>query len=89
MSEVAEVLRDRLGEKAAKVPTRGVPNFLVRGMGLFDPGIRSIVSQLGKKTMLSSEKAKALLGWSPRPTEEMIVDCAESLIEEGVVKQSA
>jgi dihydroflavonol-4-reductase len=89
MSEVAEVLRDRLGEKAAKVPKRTVPNLLVRGMGLFDPGIRSIVGQLGKKTMLSSEKAKTLLGWSPRPTEESIFDCAESLIEEGVVKQSA
>jgi dihydroflavonol-4-reductase len=89
MSELAEVLRDRLGEKAARVPKRTVPNLLVRGMGLFDPGIRSIVGQLGKKTMLSSEKAKTLLGWSPRPTEESIFDCAESLIEEGVVKQSA
>jgi dihydroflavonol-4-reductase len=89
MSEVAEVLRDRLGEKAAKVPKRTVPNLLVRGMALFDPGIRSIVGQLGRKTELSSEKAKTLLGWSPRPTEETIVDCAESLIEEGVVKQPA
>jgi dihydroflavonol-4-reductase len=87
MSEVAEVLRDRLGEKAAKVPKRTVPNLLVRSMALFDPGIRSIVGQLGKKRELSSEKAKTLLGWSPRPTEETIVDCAESLIEEGVVKQ--
>jgi len=89
MSEVAEVLRERLGEEAAKVPKRTVPNLLVRGMGLFDPGIRSIVGQLGKKTTLSSEKAKTLLGWSPRPTQETIVDCAQSLIEQGVVKQPA
>ena len=85
MSEVAEVLRDRLGEAAAKVPKRGVPNLLVRGMGIFDPSVRSVVRQLGKKTELSSEKAKALLGWSPRPTQETIVDCAQSLIDEGVV----
>ncbi len=85
MSEVAEVLRNRLGKAAAKVPKRTVPNLLVRGMSIFDPGIRSVVGQLGKKTNLSSEKAKTLLDWSPRPTEETIVECARSLIDEGIV----
>ncbi len=85
MEEVTEVLRDRLGEAAAKVPKRTVPNLLVRAMGLFDPGIRSIVGQLGRKTELSSEKAATLLGFSPRPTEETIVECAQSLIDAGVV----
>lgn len=86
MEEVAGVLRDRLGEAAAKVPNRRVPNLLVRGMAIFDPSIRSIVGQLGKKRELSSEKAKAILGWSPRPTEDTIVECAQSLIDQGVVK---
>ena len=43
MAEIGEVLRERLGETASKVPTRTVPNLLVRGMALFDPGIRSVV----------------------------------------------
>ncbi len=89
MEEVAEVLRDNLGETAAKVPSRTVPNLLVRAMALFDPGIRSIVGQLGRRTETSSEKAKTLLGWSPRPTKETIIDCARSLIDKGVVKQPA
>jgi nucleoside-diphosphate-sugar epimerase len=80
MAEVAAILRDRLGERAAKVPTRGVPDLLVRAMGLFDPSIRSVAGQLGRKTVLSSEKAEARLGWSPRPAEQTIVDCAESLL---------
>lgn len=88
MEEVAEVLRDRLGGAAAKVPKRTVPNLLVRAMGLFDPGIRSIAGQLGRKTELSSEKAATLLGFSPRPTEETIVECAQSLIAAGVVSAS-
>jgi dihydroflavonol-4-reductase len=79
MSEVAAVLRERLGPAAAKVPKRTVPNFVVRGMGIFDPGVRAIAGQLGEKVELSSEKAEALLGWSPRPVEETIVDCARSL----------
>jgi dihydroflavonol-4-reductase len=89
MEEVAEVLRNHLGETAAKVPTRTVPNLLVRAMALFDPSIRSIVGQLGKRMETSSEKAKTLLGWSPRPSKETIVDCAQSLIEKGVAKQPA
>lgn len=80
MSEVAAVLRERLGEAAPKVPKRTVPNLVVRGMGVFDPGIRSIVNQLDRKVEMSSEKAKTLLGWSPRPVEETVVDCAQSLI---------
>jgi nucleoside-diphosphate-sugar epimerase len=82
MADLAAVLRERLGDRAAKVPTRSVPDLLVRAMGLFDPGIRSIAGQLGRRTTLSSEKAESLLGWSPRPSEETIVECAESLVGE-------
>jgi len=80
MSEVAQILRDRLGDKAAKVPTRKVPNFVVRTMARFDPGLRTVVGELGKRRIMSSEKAKTTLGWSPRPIEETLVDTAESLM---------
>lgn len=85
MAEVAAVLRERLGEDAAKVPKRSIPDFLVRAMALFDPSVRSITGQLGKKTELSSEKARAKLGWSPRPVEETIAACGRSLLDKGVV----
>jgi nucleoside-diphosphate-sugar epimerase len=85
MSDAGEVLRDRLGAAASKVPTRTIPDFVVRGMALFDGGIRSIVGTLGKRTELSSEKAKTTLGWSPRPIEDTIAETGESLIEHGVV----
>jgi len=86
MQQIAEVLREELGQAAAKVPTRRVPNALVRAMGLFDPGVRAIVGQLGRRTEVSGEKAKTLLGWSPRPTPETILDCSQSLVDQGVVK---
>ena len=80
MSEVAAVLRERLGERAAKVPTRTVPNLGVRLMALFDPSLRSIVPDLGKKVTYSAEKAKTRLGWSPRPVGDTITDTAESML---------
>jgi dihydroflavonol-4-reductase len=86
MAEVAQVLRDRLGEDAAKAPTRTVPNLVVRAMALFDPGIRSVAGQLGRRTDLSNERARTVLGWAPRPVEETIADCGRSLVEQGVVK---
>jgi dihydroflavonol-4-reductase len=33
------------------------------------------------------EKARRLLGWTPRPGEEAIVATAESLIQRGLVKR--
>jgi nucleoside-diphosphate-sugar epimerase len=78
-SEVAAVLRDGLGEAAAKVPKRNLPDWLVRIAARFDPGIRSITNQLGVRLEYSSEKSETRLGWSPRPAEEMILDTGRSL----------
>jgi dihydroflavonol-4-reductase len=86
MSEAGQILRDRLGDQASKVPTRTVPNLVVRGMALFDGGIRSIVGTLGKRTDLSSERARTTLGWSPRPIEDTIAETGESLIRHGVIE---
>jgi dihydroflavonol-4-reductase len=82
MADVAKVLRDQLGDQASKVPKRSVPDLMVRAMGLFDPGIRSVVGQLGRKQEYSSAAAEAL-GWAPRPIDETIVDCARSMLAEG------
>jgi dihydroflavonol-4-reductase len=85
MAEIGAILRERLGDAAAKVPTRTIPNLLVRGMALFDPGIRSVVDGLGKRTELSSEKARSVLGWAPRPMADTIAETGESLIRHGTV----
>jgi nucleoside-diphosphate-sugar epimerase len=80
LSEVAEVLRANLGDDAAEVPTRKVPDLLVRALAVFDSELRSVTGDLGKKAVYSNEKARSVLGWTPRPIEESIVDCARSLI---------
>ena len=85
MAEVAATLRRELGDDAAKVPTRSVPNLLVRAMALFDPGIRSITNQLGKKLTYSSEKARTQLGWTTRPLEQTIAETGRSMVDLGVV----
>lgn len=80
MSDVADVLRSRLGDAAKKVPTRAAPDLLIRAMALFDGGIRSVVGDLGKRTWFSNEKARTTLGWTPRPVEDSIEECARTLL---------
>jgi dihydroflavonol-4-reductase len=81
MADIAKILRDHLGDEAPKVPKRSVPDLMVRAMGLFDPGVRSVVGQLGRKQEYSSAAAEAL-GWTPRPIDETVVDCARSMLGE-------
>ena len=80
ISDVAAILRERLGDRAAKVPTRVAPDFLVRAMSLFDGSIRSIAGDLGKSAYYSNAKARERLGWQPRPVADSIADTGESLL---------
>lgn len=86
MREIAAVLRERLGPEARKVPTRNLPDFLVRLSALFDPMVRQVIGELGKARNTDASHAKTVLGWTARPVEESIVDTARSLIDLGVVK---
>jgi dihydroflavonol-4-reductase len=83
LSEVAAILRERLGADASRVPRRGVPNFVVRVLARFDPELRSIVGDLGEKTTFSMDNAERRVGWTPRPVQETIEDCARSLLDQG------
>jgi nucleoside-diphosphate-sugar epimerase len=85
-AEIAKILRERLGPEARKVPKLTAPDALIRLVALFDPSIRSVISDLGVRTDFSHEKATRLLGWTPRPIEDTVVDCAQSLIQSGIVK---
>jgi dihydroflavonol-4-reductase len=77
--EVARILRSRLGEAARRVPTRQLPNWLVRMAAWRSATVREILPELGKKKNASSDKARRVLSWTPRPIEECITATAESL----------
>ncbi|MGA7324457.1 MAG: hypothetical protein WBX25_08250 [Rhodomicrobium sp.] len=79
------VLKTRLGAKAKRVPSLKLPDFLVRLAAQFDPLVRDHLWELGKFRPVPAEKARRVLGWSPRPNDEAIVSTAESLIAEGLV----
>jgi nucleoside-diphosphate-sugar epimerase len=88
MLDVAKILKSRMGASAKRVPTRQLPNWLVRLAALRDPAIKLILPELGKRKNATNEKARRLLGWSPRSNEESLVATAESLVRLGLLKDS-
>ena len=86
MSDVARVLRARVPAASRRVPKRNLPNWLVRLSASFDPLVRSRLFELDKQRPVSSDKARAQLGWTPRSNDDAIAAAAESLVAEGVVK---
>jgi dihydroflavonol-4-reductase len=85
MVDLARVLRRRMGGVAARLPTRELPNWIVRLAALRSPSARMLVPHLGVVRKTSSEKAQRLLGWSARPFEDALVATAESLVGLGLV----
>ncbi len=80
LGKIAAVLRTRMGRTAAKVPRRQIPDWVVRAAALWSPAARAAVPQLGFRRSATSEKARRVLGWVPRPAEEAIVATAEGLV---------
>lgn len=86
--DMANILKKRMGDAARRVPTRQLPNWLVRLVALADPSVRQIVPDLGKYKNATSDKARRMLGWSPRSNEDALVATAESLLRLGLLKSS-
>lgn len=78
--EVAQILRRNLGPAAGRVPTVELPNWVMRLIARSNPGVRSLLPQLGKVMDATSAKARTTLGWAPRPLEGTIVETARSLL---------
>jgi len=89
MQEIAKVLKNRFGAAARRVPIRQVPNWMVRLVAIKDPAAKQILPELGKKKNATNEKARRILGWTPRSNEEAIVATAESLVRLGLLKDSS
>jgi nucleoside-diphosphate-sugar epimerase len=86
LKQIAQVLKNRMGDAARRVPTRELPNWVVRLVALRDKSVQQIVPELGRYKNATSAKARQVLGWSPRSQEEAIEATAESLLQLGLVK---
>jgi len=86
MREIALALKAGLGERARRVPTRELPNWLVRAAARFSPTVRlAATPELGRRKNATAAKARAMLGWQPRPAADALVATGESLFRLGLL----
>lgn len=85
MADIAGVLRANLGAEARKVPTRLMPDMVLRLIGLFSRDIRQLAGEIGTRKQVSGQHAKDVLGWTTLPPEQTILETARSLIAQRIV----
>ncbi|WP_433513632.1 SDR family oxidoreductase [Nonomuraea sp. CA-143628] len=83
--QMANILAEKLGERAARVPTQELTAEQVREGARTNPALRDALSQLGKVPVLHTDKARKVLGWAPRDVVTTVVDTAESLFRQGLI----
>ena len=85
MSEVADVLREKFPDYQKKLPKGELPDWLLKVLTLVNPPLKAVVPELGRERHCSNEKARRVLGWTPRTEEEAIIESAQTLIDLNVV----
>ena len=85
MKEIAQILKRELPAESRKVPSRSLPDVVVRLVALFDRTARVVLHELGSRKEVTADKARQMLGWTPRPAAEAVVATAQSLVRHGIV----
>ena len=81
MSEIADILRSGLGQAAARVPAEAIPDDVVRAGAATNPILRAVTNDLGYARRFSTDKARRILHWNPRPSKDAIAAAADSMVE--------
>ena len=70
-----------------KVPTRVIPNFILKLIAIFVPSLRSIAKRLGTFEKLHTRNANNILNWFPKSADTEIINSAKQLYEVGILKK--
>lgn len=86
MKAIAGIVKAALGQHAARVSTRPVPDVVLRIAALFNTQVRTIVPDLGLERQTSNEKVRRMLAWAPRTSREAIIAAAQSMLAHDLIK---
>lgn len=98
LAQIATLLRESLGEQAARVPRRTMPLWLARLMTKVDRRFALVAADLamlavmrraGTKRVIGTDYVTRLTGVRFRPPREAVLDCARSLLACGAVARQA
>lgn len=85
MEQIAQTLREGLGAAAGRMPARRFPSRVARALGRVLPVSRGLPAGLSTGTRNDVAETQQVLGLSPRPVRETVLDAGRSMIERGLV----
>ncbi len=85
LAGITAILHRQFASRGYRVPTRELPNWLVKLVARFDKRVRGTVPYLDWDYTYDSSRARAVLGWNPRPPEDTLRDMGEAMIKLGMV----
>jgi len=85
MQELAKSLAASFPDYAKKLPTRRLPNFVVRLIALFDGDVKTAALNLGRKHLMDISLAEPMLGRTLINTQQAAQAMGQSLIDLGEV----
>lgn len=81
--EIAQILKQEYPNR--KIPSWELPNFVTKLFSIFQPLLRPVLLEnVKRKTDIN--KAKKELQWQPLSAKEAVIACAESILENKIVK---
>lgn len=86
MKQIGAVLKEHLGAAAKRVPTRSIPDVVVRLAARFKDEFKPVAADLGYVKQISNDKTRRVLGVEPRGAEDAILAAANSMIDKGLLK---
>ncbi|WP_394825470.1 NAD-dependent epimerase/dehydratase family protein [Pendulispora albinea] len=88
MPDIARMLHQHFAPRGYRVPTRTLPDLVLRAMAFVDPSLRTVTHKLGRRVDVSTEKITRVLNWKPRSIHHAVIDMGESLIAHRLVSAS-
>lgn len=85
LADIAETIRAAVGSAGDRVPTQTIPDDVLRTAAQSNPALASTALDLGYQKQLTNEKARRILGWTPRDPHEAIAAAAQSMVDKNLI----
>ncbi|MBT8481602.1 MAG: aldehyde reductase [Myxococcales bacterium] len=81
MGDIAKAIKSQLGDAARKVPSRDLPDWVIKLVALFDPKARQLIPELGREVHVDTTLTRETLQMTFLPATDAAADMAQSLID--------
>ena len=87
-SEIAKIMADEMNPMGYAVPTRELPDFVVKFLSYFVKSLSFCLPRLGLAQKFNTSRMTDVLGVKPRPIKETLLDLSYNFVDLGIVHKT-